>query len=119
MRSRDQLSANDSPPAGVALQKLQLGLLGQDGLGLDAGLGQRQPRHLQVPPQRRDLGLVRGEDLDHSPLEVIVMRHQAVSVQRIRVAEQGHGEPFLVPAPGWDLDNNRCTRPLHSRLKVM
>ena len=66
---------------GPAVQHHVLRLL-QDLLRPEPRLGERQPGHVQVPPEGVELRLVGGEDLDHPPLDLVLVGHQAVGVQR-------------------------------------
>ena len=95
----------------------------QDLLRLEPGLGQRQPRHVKVSSESVELRLVGGEDLDHPPLDLVLVGHQAVRVQRtlthVHPARQWEGHGQLRPPHLGQDGGGRLGRPdLHSGLDL-
>ena len=76
---------------GPAVQHHVLRLL-QDLLRPQPRLGQRQPGHVKVSPEGVDLGLVGGEDLDHPPLDLVLVRHQPVRVEGVAEETDRHAQ---------------------------
>ena len=77
------------PGAGGRVKRIRDLLRAEDGLGLNAGLGEGQSGGLEVPPEAGDLGHVTRVDLDQPPLPRVVMGDEAVTVEGITVGAGG------------------------------